>query len=202
MIDKLLGLINVHADKNQKLLLLTMAVSGLLLTYMHPTSMKAMISELPAEWLAFESLVSSLSGLFIGMLWKGKIRDTAIKYFVILAMTESLCGFFLGLYLCFIEFNAWVYAIATLVYVNVISFFVGKCIMAFKAKMWVEKDREVYDNNISIIGGIVCVVGYVGALLALPSIKLSMFLWAICCVVDDIGWVIVYMKNREKLKEC
>ena len=73
--------------------------------------------------------------------------------------------------------------------------------MAFKAKLWVEKEREVYDNNFSIVGGIVCVVGYVLALVALPSLMVSLFLWSICCIFDDIGWIIVYNKNKNILKE-
>lgn len=202
MIKKILSLLNIHADKNQKLLLISLAVSGLLATYAHPTLLKAIISELPAQWLAFESLVSSVSALFIGMLWRGSIRSTAIKYFTVLAVSESLLGFILGLYLCFVEFNVWVFAIASLAYTTVITSFVGKCIMAFKAKLWVEKEREVYDNNYTIVAGIVCVVGYLFALVALPSLKLSLFLWAICCIIDDIGWVVVYTKNKKSLKEC
>ena len=72
--------------------------------------------------------------------------------------------------------------------------------MAFKAKLWSDKDREVFDNNSSIVVGIVCVTGYFMALVALPSLKLSLFLWAICCVIDDIGWIIVYIKNIKILK--
>lgn len=202
MVKKVLSLLNIHPDKNQRLLLISTAVSGLLVTYAHPTLLKAIISELPAQWLAFESVVMALSSLFIGMLWQGKIRSSAIRYFSILAFMESFCGFLLGLYLCFIEFNVWVYAIASLIYSAIISEFITKCIMAFKAKMWVEKDREVYDNNLSIVGGIVCVVGYLFAIIALPSLKLSLFLWAICCIIDDIGWIVVYTKNKESLKEC
>ena len=72
--------------------------------------------------------------------------------------------------------------------------------MAFKAKLWIEKEREVYDNNADIVSGIVCVVGYLLALVALPSLKVSLFLWSICCIIDDIGWIIVYVKNKSILK--
>lgn len=202
MIEKILSIFNIKADANQKILLLTLAVSGLLITYAHPTLLKTIVTALPAEWLAFESLVSSISGLLIGILWQGKIRSSAIRYFAMLAITESLCGFFLGLYLCFIEFNVWVYAIASLIYSNVITMFVGKCIMAFKARLWVEKDRELYDNNNTIVIGFVCIVGYALALLMLPSLKVALFLWAMCCIIDDFGWIVVYIKNKEKLKEC
>jgi hypothetical protein len=199
---KILNLLNIHPDANQKWLLISLVISGLLITYAHPTLLKTIISGLPAQWIAFESVVASISGLLIGMIWQGKVRQKAIKYFFYLALIESLCGFILGLYLCFINFNVWVLAIASLIYTTVISSFVGKCIMAFKAKLWIEKDREVYDNNTSIVSGIVCLVGYLFALVALPPLKLSLFLWSICCILDDIGWLIVYKKNKLILKNA
>ena len=201
MIKKLLGYINIHPDDNQKWLLLSLVISGLLITYAHPTLLKEIISNLPAQWIAFESLAASIAGLLIGVIWKKGVRSKAIKYFLYLAITESMCGCLLGLYLCFINWNVWVYAIASLIYTTIISNFVGKCVMAFKAKLWIEKDREVYDNNVSIVSGIVCVIGYVLALVALPSLKVSLFLWAICCIFDDVGWIIVYKKNKLILKE-
>lgn len=202
MFERLLKAVNLNVDNNQKWLLMSMFISGLILTYAHPTLLKAIVSELPAQWIAFESFASSVVGLLIGMAWKGRIRRTMIRKFLFLAITESLCGFLLGLYLCFIEFNVWVFAIASLIYSTIISMFVGKCIMAFKAKMWVEKDREIYDNNYSIVGGFVCIVGYLLALVILPPLKLSLFLWAMCCILDDIGWIIVYIKNKEILQNA
>lgn len=200
MVKKALNLINIHPDDNQKWLLMSLVISGLLITYAHPTLLKAIITELPAQWIAFQSLAASITGLLIGMIWKGKIREKAIKWFFCLALAESVCGFLLGLYLCFIEFDVLVFAIASLIYTTVISTFVGKCIMAFKAKLWIEKEREIYDNNTDIVSGIVCVIGYLLALVALPSLKVSLFLWAICCIFDDIGWLIVYRKNKLILK--
>ena len=202
MFNKLLSYINIRPDGNQKWLLISMFVSGLLITYAHPTLLKTIISALPAQWLAFESLASSISGLIIGMAWKGMVRKTLIKWFLYLAIAESLCGFFLGLYLCLVEFNVWIFAIASLIYSTVISMFVGKCIMAFKAKLWIEKEREIYDNNYEIVGGIVCIIGYLFALVLLPPLKVSLFLWALCCILDDIGWIIVYIKNKEILKSA
>lgn len=197
---KILELLNLHPDSNQKWLLISTFFSGLLITYVNPTLTKTIISELPAEWIAFEALVTSIAGLFIGMLWKGNIRKTAIKYFFWLAIAESVLGCVLGLYLCFIEFNIWVYAICSLIYTTFITMFVGKCTMAFKAKLWVEKEREIYDNNFSIVSGIVCIIGFGAALLFLPSLKVSLFLWSLCCIIDDLGWLIVYKKNKKELK--
>lgn len=123
---KLLNILNIHPDKNQRWLLLPLLFSGLLITYVHPTITKAIITELPAQWLAIESLTVSVSGLIIGMAWKGKIRKTAIKYFSVLAISESVLGFLLGMYLCFIHYNVWVFAIASLIYTNFMTDGVGK----------------------------------------------------------------------------
>ena len=200
MLKKFLKYINIRPDKNQSYLLISLVISGLLMTYAHPTLIKEIISNLPAQWIAFESLAASISGLLIGMIWQKNIRKKAIQNFFYLAFAESLCGCILGLYLCFINWNVWIFAIASLIYTTIISIFVGKCIMAFKAKLWIEKDREIYDNNVSIVSGIVCIIGYVSALIALPSLKVSLFLWSVCCIFDDIGWLIVYTKNKKVLK--
>lgn len=177
-----------------------MFISGLLATYISPTITKAIITELPAEWIAFESLFSSIVGLLIGIIWQGKMRHAAIKYFIVFCVGECIAGFLCAMYLCFVHYNVWVFAICTLIYVNFITILVSKCIMAFKAKLWIEKDREIYDNNLSIVNGITCLIGFGSALLFMPSLKVALFIWGIGCIVDDIGWIIVYFKNRNSLK--
>ncbi len=201
IIGKILKILNVKPDENQRWLLLSAFFSGLLITYVSPAITKEIISELPAEWIAFQSLFGSLSGLLIGVIWKGGLRKTAINYFMVLAIAESLIGFLLSMFLCFIHYNVWVFAVVSLLYSSFISIFVGKCIMVFKSKMWNERAREIYDNNNSIVLGIVCVIGYLTALIAMPSLKVALFIWGICCIIDDIGWIYVYYKNRQKIKE-
>lgn len=197
---KLLNILNIHADSNQKWLLISMFFSGLLATYVSPTITKVVISGLPAEWIAFQALFSSVVTLIIGMIWKGKFRHTIIQYFIIFCICECLAGFFMSIYLVFIKFNVWVLAITELIYGNFICTLVGKCVMAFKTKLWPEKEREIYDNNLSIVSGITCIIGFTFALIMMPSLKVSLFIWGLCCIIDDIGWIIVYLKNKETLK--
>ena len=197
--NKILNLLNLKIDNNQKYILLSLFISGLLITYVSPMFTKVIITALPAEWIAFESLFASISTLLIGILWKGKTRETAMKHFIIFCLIETIASFTLALYLLLVEFNVWVYAIFSLFYISFITVFVGKCIMAFKTKLWNEEKREIYDNNTSIISGITCISGFLLALLFMPSLKLSLILWAIACIVDDIGWMIVYIKNTEIL---
>ena len=197
---KILNILNVHPDSNQIWILTSLFLSGLLITYIHPAIVKEIYSSLPAEWIAFESLASSIAGLVVGILWQKTIRRGVIKYFLIFAVSESVLGCLLGLFLTFVYYDVWIFAIASLVYSAFITTFVSKCIMAFKAKLWIERERETYDNNQSIIAGIVCIIGFSMALLFMPSLKLAIFIWALCCIIDDIGWCIVYIKNKNELK--
>lgn len=200
ILKKILNFLNLHPDKNQQYILTSMFISGLLITYVSPAVTKAIITELPAQWLAFEALFSSACVLFIGMIWKGHTREYAIKFFSYLAIAESVIGFLLCMYLCFIQYNVWVFAIVSLIYTSFVSIFVGKCIMVFKSQLYNEKGRENYDNNASIVASITSILGYAVALFAMPSLKLALFLWGLCCIIDDIGWIIVYQKNKNKLK--
>ena len=45
------------------------------------------------------------------------------------------------------------------------------------------------------------IVGLLCALLFMPSLKVAMFVWGVCCGIDNIGWLVVYHKNREKFRE-
>lgn len=42
---KFLNIVNIHLDNNQKWLLISLVLSGLLITYAHPTLVKAIISD-------------------------------------------------------------------------------------------------------------------------------------------------------------
>jgi hypothetical protein len=60
---------------------------------------------------------------------------------------------------------------------------------------------EIYDNNNSIVGGIYCVIGFLFSLLFMPSLKVALFVWAMVCALDNIGWIVVYQKNKGLLNE-
>lgn len=201
MFKKILNILNVHPDDNQKWILLSLFMSGLLITYIHPAIVKEIYSSLPAEWIAFESLASSVAALLVGIIWKGNVRRTVTKNFLVFAIAESVLGCLLGLFLAFVYYNVWLFAIVSLIYSAFITTFVSKCIMAFKAKLWLEKEREIYDNNHSIVMGIVCILGFSLALLFMPSLKFALILWALCCIIDDFGWCVVYIKNKQELKK-
>ena len=197
VIDKL----NIHLDDNQKWTASWIFIFGIISTYISPAITKEIISNLPAEWIAFQSLFASISALVVGMIWQGKIRKTAINWFIVIIAIESIAAFLTALYLNFIAYNVWIFAIATLAYTSLITVFVSKCLMVFKTKLWPEREREVYDNNNSIIIGITCIIGFGLSLLFMPSFKTALMIWGCSCLFDNVGWGVVYLKNQGLLKE-
>ena len=49
MFEKILDKLNIKPDKNQKWILLSLFISGLLITYSSPVIAKSIITALPAE---------------------------------------------------------------------------------------------------------------------------------------------------------
>lgn len=193
--------LNLKVQKNQGLLLLCSTITGFLFCYISPRIQKEIVSSLPAEFLSIQSLWWCFSALIIGIVWKGTTRDFAIKYFTILALSESILSFTLAMYLVFVAYNVWVFAIGSLLYSSMVSIFVGKCIMCFESKLWQNREREDFDNTNSIVRNIVNCLGFGIAILAMPGIKVAIFIWGVTCVMDDIGWIIIYNRNRQAIME-
>ena len=193
--------LNLKVQKNQGWLLMSSSVSGLIYTYTHPVIVKATISNLPEKYISLEALWFCLSGLILGAIWKGCVREKAIRYFTYIATIESLAAFSLGCYMAFVKWNVWVFAISSALYLSIVSQFIGKCVMAFKASLWVDKEREDFDNTSSIISNTIAIIGFMIATIAMPKLEVAVFLWGCGCIFDDIGWLIVYNKCRRKINE-
>ena len=193
--------LNIQVQKNQGYLLFSSAISGLIYTYSNPPIVKEIISKLPAEYISFEGAWFCLSALIIGAIWKNKTREFAMRFFTLLALSESIGSFLLSIYLVFISYNVWVFAILTLLYSSIITTFIGKCIMMFQSKLWNGKEREMYDNTASIFRNGVAMLGFAIAILAMPSLNTAILLWGIGCIFDDIGWIIVYNKTKRHIIE-
>ena len=193
--------LNLKVQKNQGLLLLCSTITGFLFCYISPQIQKEIVTALPAEFISIQSLWWCFSALMIGIVWKGTTRDFAIKYFTILALSESILSFVLAMYLVFIAYNVWVFAIGSLLYSSMVSIFVGKCIMCFESKLWQNREREDFDNTNPIVRNIVSCLGFGISIFAMPSIKVAIFIWGVTCVADDIGWIIIYNKNRQAIME-
>lgn len=197
---KLFSFFNIKLQQNQWPIALSCFLSLIVNSYIGPILCKTAISQLPAQWLSFETIWCCLTGLAISMLWKGKLREKALKWFVVLASIESLAGLCLGLWLAFVGWNVWVYSIFSLLYISIVSITISKCIMAFKSRLWNEQARELYDNTDNIIRNIGLMIGGVLAIIMCPSLKLALTLFAFACVLDDIGWICTYIKCHDKLK--
>lgn len=192
---------NIQIQENQGILLFSSAISGFIYTYSHAPVMKEIISKLPPEYISAEAAWFCLSSLIMGAIWKNKTREMAIRYFTWIAMAESIGSFLISAYLVFVRYNVWAFAILTAFYASIVTTFIGKCVMMFQSKLWNGREREMYDNTSSIFRNGVAMIGFAVAILAMPSLNTAILLWGIGCVFDDIGWIIVYNKTRDRILE-
>ena len=69
-----------------------MFICGLLSTYIFPVIIKDIYSKLPSSWIAFESLIGSISGLLISVTWKNRELLTEKKSKKIIFLLFSYFG--------------------------------------------------------------------------------------------------------------
>lgn len=191
--------LNIRIQRNSGVIFMSMALSIMFGGYSNPCIVKEIVSNLPAQYLSIESLSFCVSTLIIGMIWKGKTRDSIIRNFTIFATLETIASVFLGFWLLFIDYNVWVMAIASIVYINCISIFINKCVMMFKSKLFIEKDREDFDNSSASINSIASIIGLSCSALFMPSLKVAIAFWSLACIFDDIGWMYIYFKNKREI---
>ena len=76
---------NLKLDSNQKYIVVSLILCSLLCSYISPVIIKDIYTKLPSEWIAFESLVGSISGFLItGEIYEHKrlqrIKETTIYF--------------------------------------------------------------------------------------------------------------------------
>ena len=199
---KIFQWLNLRPDENQKWTLGFRFFSGLLLKCVGPALLCELVKNVPSWWVALTNLLPAICGFIIATAWRGKFRRFVVKNFVTFCVIESVAGFTTAFILVFIHYNIWIYAIVSLIYVSTITELSEKGFSVIRSKLWCNKGREIFDNNTKTNESFIKIVGYSIALflVALP-IKVAISLWGIACLVDDIGWVIVYLKNKEIIRE-
>lgn len=199
LVHPLFRFLNIKVQPNQGILLASSSISGLLYAYSNPMIVKEIVSKLPPQWLSIEAIWCSAATLIIGIIWKGRIRSTAIRHFAVFAAAETALSFMLSMFLVFVHYNVWVFAVATLLYSSVITNFVCKCIMMFKTRLWQEKSREEYDNTDSVVRSVIMIIGFAVATAFMPSVETAILTWGCACVFDDIGWIIIYSRTKAEI---
>ena len=76
ILDFIAARLNIRLQKNSGTLYLSLFFAVLMNTYANPRIVKEIVSCLPAQYLSAESLAVCVSNLAIGMLWKGKTRES------------------------------------------------------------------------------------------------------------------------------
>jgi len=184
---------------NQTILIVCEFVSMVLMCIAWPTLQKTCITLLPARWIALQNVVVSVSGVVFAWMWKNeKFRQLSINGYLPIAVIEILFGTILSFLMMF-NFNVWVYAIGQLICTSVISVYIGRMTNAFRAIIFKDRERENYDNNIYLWSNAAAILGFFLSLLKPPPLNISLLLWGISWIFS-IGWIIVYIKNKNIIK--
>ena len=161
---------------------------------------KTCVELLPTQWLSFEQLSISLFLILACTLWKNdKFRANTIKIFQYLSIFEIAIGILLAVLMIF-SFNVWVYAIGSLALTGLVSVFLTRAEIAFKSKLFADRERENFDNDMELACSASSLIGFAIATVLPVSLNVALLLWAISWT-GNIGWLMVYYKNRKKLEK-
>ena len=78
-VKEILNLFNLKLDNNQKYIVVSLILCGLLCSYISPVIVKDIYTKLPSEWIAFESLVGSISGFLISIFGEILLENKLLK---------------------------------------------------------------------------------------------------------------------------
>lgn len=185
---------------NKSILILSHFIPDILIGLGWATIHKVCVELLPAQWLSFEQLMISVFLIIACFLWKNeKFRKNTISIFLFLSIFEMLTGMIMAFSMVF-SFNVWVYAIGSLIYIGLISVFLSRVEIAFKSKLFAERERENFDNDMELAASSSSLIGFgIASLVEIP-LSTALTLWGIAWI-GNLGWIMVYLKNKNTLKK-
>lgn len=189
-----------NIDRDQKAILAVASICGLLGAFVAPTINKFIMSNISERFIAFQGIAGITGALIAECSWKASKFSARIKKsFVALILVENLLCVGLVSYLIFVDKNVELYAIGSVVTSTLIGEYTSLAIRSFKNHLWSGDDRDRYDNNQGIVGGIVAVSGLFLAAIVIPTVDQALWIWAAETGFSGLGWVIVYRRHRSEL---
>ena len=159
---------------------------------------KVCVELLPAQWLSFEQLMLSVFLIIACSLWKNdKFRDKSLSIFLYLSIFEMISGMILAFSMA-VWFNVWIFAVGSLIYTGAISILLNRVEVSFKSKLFNNRGRENFDNDMELACSLSSLIGFgIASIISIP-INSALILWGIAWL-GNIGWIVVYLKNKKIL---
>ena len=159
---------------------------------------KVCVELLPTQWLSFEQLALSLFFIIMCSLWKNeKFRQKSLNIFLYLSIFEMISGMILAFSMA-VWFNVWIYAIGSLIYTGAISILLNRIGISFKSKLFNNRSRENFDNDMDLACSLSSLIGFgIASIISIP-ISYALIFWGIAWL-SNLGWIIVYIKNKKML---
>ena len=191
------NLLNIRiADNEQRFLFITTLLMIMLGSFSGVSLCKEINTTMSQRFLAGCGITACVFSVFVNAVWKGKFRKTFIKYFAIIASIESFVAFSLSICLAF-SWNTTVFAVSRLIYQSLICNFIMKGFLVIETSLWSGENLENFKNSRNCIMDIGCILGFFLSFVFQPSTRIAVIFWGICCILDDIGWIYLFIKRRK-----
>ena len=190
----------IDMDQNSQILFLFDVIGTILMTISMPVISKMFMSEVSADELGQRMLVSTICGFILEQFWVKSVRNGLLKHYMCFCWLETALTTGLIVYMLIFGWNYHVYMWGSVLYGTFISRIVGKLTSAYSNQLWQGRDREDRQNSLSYLNKVAGIAA--GILLALgvvPTLEQSLIMWGITSAIDDLGWMIVYSRNKEQL---
>lgn len=185
----------------QKLLLLAFFIEDFFVSWGYPAFYRAVMPLITERVLAMSTIVSCASGIIICQIWN-KYSDKLIFKYMYFNIFELLLNIIM-VTVAIITKNYFIYYIVDII---VASFITRQLVCAhtkIKSILLLGKDREIFDNNSSIVSNCAVLIGSTIALVFgsnLP-INISLILLLVSLVSGNIFYLYVFIKFKPQIKE-
>lgn len=190
-------------DKDTQILTLADFITILLGSLCGPTMMRALTTGISESDLATRSFVGIICGLLLNQFWVKSLRNKLLKHYMGFCWLETFLTTGLVIYLIIFGWNPIVYLWGSIIYGSFVSRVVGKLTSAYSNQLWKGRAREDRGNDKAYLSMIISLVGSGIVMMGLvPTVDQALILWGLSSFVDDLGWMIVYSRNKNFLDEA
>lgn len=200
---KFIDWLDIKPTKDQRVLLISNGIICFITAFVSSAMMNnCAVVNFNEEFTSTMNLISCVCGIVIGKVWTGYVRDHLMRNYKVYVIVECIIfsAIYLFLALCHELWNPYAYMIIGLIYSVLIGRFIGRSQDVIKSAVWVDNDqRERFNINMNNVAPLASLVGFILIKVWYPGLTTSLILLSSVCIIDDIGWFIVYCKNKDKV---
>lgn len=182
-------------------LVLSSFISGLFYALAYPTIITKLISEVGSKIVSFNAICISIAGIFIPIMWN-KYSDTIYKKYGYLFIVETITYSIICVCVILNIISIKSYYILDTILFCIVSKNIICGNNKLKVLRYKDKERETFDNNISLVGDASSLVGFIISFILNIPINIAFICITIGICADNFAYFISWKKSiKIKMKE-